>query len=295
MKLSPKFVYSLCLICACGLGMTSSAVAGDPEVELVEISGAQAMLDRGLPADHPPFMAIREPAGIQSTDEEPQIFGTEDFGYISVTGTAFNPANDTAEFYATSYSSLTCRNGSPFEYFDAQVEPPAGSRINGIRFWTNDEHASENMHAFLWERCQPAFGPGVPTITELINEDISSGSSGQNSEFASFPYRTADTIGCVYLIRVRFGLANGCDGEDLYLLRARLQYRRQVSPAPATATFNDVGTGHWAFQHIEALADSGVTSGCGGGSFCPDAKLSRAEMAVFLSKALGLHWSQHSF
>jgi len=69
-----------------------------------------------------------------------------------------------------------------------------------------------------------------------------------------------------------------------------IYWQRQVSAAPGTATFNDVGTGHWAFQHIQALAASGVTAGCGGGSFCPDTKLSRAEMAVFLAKALGLHY-----
>jgi len=295
MKLSPSLFFSLCLICTFGLGFAPAATAGETEAELVEISGARAMLDRGLPADHPPFMAIRPPAGIQSTDEEPQIFGTENYGYISVTGTAFNPANDTAEFYTTSYSALTCRDGSPYEYFDAQVDPPAGSRINGVRFWGSDTHPSENMHAYLWERCQPAFGAGTPTITELINEDVSSGSGGQYSKFAGFSARTADTIGCVYLIRVRFGLVNGCDGESLYLLRARFQYKRQVSPAPATATFNDVGTGHIFFRYVEALVDSGITAGCGGGSYCPDAPVSRGQMAVFLSKALGLHWSQFSF
>jgi hypothetical protein len=70
----------------------------------------------------------------------------------------------------------------------------------------------------------------------------------------------------------------------------RLFWHRQVSPAPAGATFGDVGTGHWAFQFVEALAASGVTGGCGGGNFCPNNPITRAEMAVFLSGALGLHW-----
>ncbi len=49
-------------------------------------------------------------------------------------------------------------------------------------------------------------------------------------------------------------------------------------------------TGHWAFQHIEALAASGITAGCSATEYCPDAPLTRAQMAVFLAKALGLHW-----
>jgi hypothetical protein len=69
-----------------------------------------------------------------------------------------------------------------------------------------------------------------------------------------------------------------------------VHWHRNVSPAPATATFNDVPTSDPAFQFIEALAASGVTTGCGGGNFCPDAPLTRRQMAVFLSKALGLHW-----
>jgi len=68
-------------------------------------------------------------------------------------------------------------------------------------------------------------------------------------------------------------------------------WHRSISPAPAVATFNDVPTGHPFFQYIEALAASGITGGCGNGNYCPDAPLTRGQMAVFLSKALGLHFS----
>jgi len=44
------------------------------------------------------------------------------------------------------------------------------------------------------------------------------------------------------------------------------------------------------FQFIEALYASGVTAGCGSGNYCPDAPLTRGQMAVFLAKALGLQW-----
>jgi hypothetical protein len=67
-------------------------------------------------------------------------------------------------------------------------------------------------------------------------------------------------------------------------------YVLQVSPAPATPTFNDVPTTDPAFQYIEALVASGATAGCGGGKYCPDSPLTRRQMAVFLSKLLGLQW-----
>jgi hypothetical protein len=70
----------------------------------------------------------------------------------------------------------------------------------------------------------------------------------------------------------------------------RVFYHLQVSPAPAQATFGDVPTEHPFFQFVEALNASGITAGCGNGNFCPDAPLTRGQMAVFLSKGLGLHW-----
>jgi S-layer homology domain len=71
----------------------------------------------------------------------------------------------------------------------------------------------------------------------------------------------------------------------------KLYYRLRVSPPPATATFpNDVPTTHGFFRFVEALAAAGITGGCGAGSFCPNAPVTRGEIAVFLSVALGLHF-----
>jgi S-layer family protein len=67
-------------------------------------------------------------------------------------------------------------------------------------------------------------------------------------------------------------------------------YHLQVSPAPATATFSDVPTSSPQFRFVEALAAAGITAGCGGGNYCPNQPVTRGQMAVFLSTALGLHW-----
>jgi len=69
----------------------------------------------------------------------------------------------------------------------------------------------------------------------------------------------------------------------------RIYYRLQVSPA-GFPSFNDVPASDPGFQFIEALVSSGITAGCGNGNYCPDAPLTRRQMAVFLAKALGLHW-----
>jgi S-layer family protein len=65
----------------------------------------------------------------------------------------------------------------------------------------------------------------------------------------------------------------------------RIFYTLQVSPAPAVATFSDVPPSHPFFQFIEALAASGITAGCGGGNYCRNNAVTRAQMAVFILKA----------
>ena len=63
-----------------------------------------------------------------------------------------------------------------------------------------------------------------------------------------------------------------------------------VSPAPATATFNDVPTTHPFFRYVEALYNSGITGGCSAAPplYCPDNPVTRGQVAVFIAKALGL-------
>ena len=52
-----------------------------------------------------------------------------------------------------------------------------------------------------------------------------------------------------------------------------------------TARFTDVPLGNPFCGFVERLADDGITSGCGGGNFCPDNPVTRAQMAVFLVAA----------
>lgn len=52
----------------------------------------------------------------------------------------------------------------------------------------------------------------------------------------------------------------------------------------ANHQFSDVPTGHAFHSDVNALVNSGVTSGCGGGKFCPDANVTRGQMAAFLNR-----------
>jgi S-layer homology domain len=78
---------------------------------------------------------------------------------------------------------------------------------------------------------------------------------------------------------------------SLYCYRVRA-YNAGGDSAPSNeacglaATFRDVGGAHWAWRYVETLVLHGVTAGCGAGNYCPDGPITRAQMAVFLLKAL---------
>jgi hypothetical protein len=71
----------------------------------------------------------------------------------------------------------------------------------------------------------------------------------------------------------------------VYLLRAK-EGGSYTPPACTTATFADVPCSHPQAAWIEELVRRGVTAGCGGGNYCPDAVINRNQIAVFLIKTL---------
>jgi hypothetical protein len=73
----------------------------------------------------------------------------------------------------------------------------------------------------------------------------------------------------------------------IFLLRAK--YGDDYVPPAATGTeFLDVPIGHSAAAWIEQLAAEGITGGCGGGNYCPNNSVTRAQMAIFLQKTFNL-------
>ena len=95
------------------------------------------------------------------------------------------------------------------------------------------------------------------------------------------------------------GITSGCGGglycPDANVTRAQMAifllkgaHGSAFIPPIATGMFPDVPVGSFAADWIEQLAREGITSGCGGGNYCPNADVTRAQMAVFLVKAFGL-------
>ncbi len=95
------------------------------------------------------------------------------------------------------------------------------------------------------------------------------------------------------------GITGGCGGNNycpndavtraqmaVFLLRAK--HGPGFIPPPASGVFTDVPLGSFAVAWIEQLAAEGITSGCGGGKYCPNNPVTRAQMAVFLVRTFEL-------
>jgi hypothetical protein len=94
------------------------------------------------------------------------------------------------------------------------------------------------------------------------------------------------------------GITLGCGGGNycgnnsitraemaIFLIRAK--FGLCFTPPPATGTmFSDVPAGSFGARHVELLATLGVSTGCGGGKFCPNTLVTRDQMAVFLLRTL---------
>jgi hypothetical protein len=74
----------------------------------------------------------------------------------------------------------------------------------------------------------------------------------------------------------------------VFLLRSK-HGASYTPPAVGSGTgFGDVPPDYWAAAWIKQLVTEGITSGCGGGNYCPEAPVTRAQMAVFLVRTFGL-------
>jgi hypothetical protein len=109
-----------------------------------------------------------------------------------------------------------------------------------------------------------------------------------------------DNTRTIYWIRIdtnaTAGFESGLLAGDFRhrIIGARMLWRRQLQTYdPDQQTFGDVPPTDPYFNAVESLFAAGITVGCQGPPnrlFCADSDITRKELAVWLYKALGLHF-----
>ncbi len=169
-------------------------------------------------------------------------------------------------------------------FLRSSLNLPSGVKIEGIEIYGCDDNPATDLSGDIYAWVV-ACTSGVCT---WYGDVLTQGQPG--CDYFYYDLSTADLTVDNYVTNYFIEVRLSANDDSNRFQNFNVYYSRQVSPAPQTATFNDVPTTHPFFRFIEALNASGITAGCGGGNFCPDAPLTRGQMAVFLSTALGLYW-----
>jgi hypothetical protein len=270
--------------------LAGPALAQVPDHEKTSITDPTVLASMGFAANAQNVYA-RTVTG--HSPEETRDFGPALAHFSGVHGGAFIGRQDISSSWQYAADNGDLRRFGSEQFANAQVSMPTGAVLSGFRWWANDSNAAEDLAVFLFESCQPAFAAGAITLTVLGAADpATNGAGGNQSDFVSIPAYTIDNRTCTYFARVRFGPFPSATptGATLSFQKVRAQWQRQISAAPATATFSDVPTTHGFFEFIEALVASGITTGCNVSPpmYCPDNPVTRGQMAAFFSRALGL-------
>lgn len=174
----------------------------------------------------------------------------------------------------------TAFDGSPFrwgDYSGMAIDP------NGKTFWFMGEYA-KNIGGYSANYGNYVASFNFPSCIVRSFVDVPPTASG----FAQIEsiYAAGITGGCSNNPR------NYCPGNlvsrgqmAVFLLRGKHGSAYNPPPVGSSTGFNDVPTTHQFAAWIKQLAAENITSGCGGGNYCPEASVTRAQMAVFLLRA----------
>jgi len=226
---------------------------------------------------------LSTPARAQSEADSP-VWGAS-VSVLTVPHTAFSRLNPALPEMASSNlgNGAVCFDISTDCWMKGGFSLPTGARIVGVDL----------------EACDPVTGGEAIVVLSScpVNTNACSNVATVRTGLAGTPGCATISSGAldvtVQNATAYYPLILTLDDNSISVVfrAVRIRYQLQVSPPPGTATFpNDVPTTHPLFRFVEALAASGVTGGCGSGAFCPNDPLTRGQMAVFLSVALGMHF-----
>ncbi len=198
-------------------------------------------------------------------------------GFTGPPGAVYTLADNTGV-----YPSLPANGqGSCTDCYLAQVEAPSG---RPQLHWdaTLTETLTGNTQATWLLHLGWSFGDVPPShwayryVESLLHSGVTAGCGGQSYCPASPVTRWQMAT---FLARALTGGLVPSQGSVPGLGEYNCQ-------AGGTSLFADVSPTHPGCPGVHYVAAQGIAAGCGGGNFCPQAVTTRAQMAVFLARAL---------
>jgi len=214
-----------------------------------------------------------------------------------VTAMATDPEGNTSEHSQPILLKVDPRSGPPAgtsaTLFGQELEAGATATVGGVAVGSPVVTPPYTIAATM-----PAFPPGTVHDVVVANPGGLTGTveNGWMADFLDVPPANPFYADIVKLVanEVTVGVGGGLYGVDnpvkrqsmaVFLLKA--EHGLCYTPPPCTppGVFADVPCPSTFADWIEALFEEGITGGCGGGNFCPDATVRRDQMAPFMLKA----------
>ncbi len=245
-----------------------------------------------------PELADSGPPPVRAVTLDVQSITAQSFGldtqYKVIPASAFDPDRYDIQYFRRGpdgYRGLIGAVPNNPWGFGAPLELPNGALIEAICFLLADNSAVADIRVSVWR-----------TEVDLDPEDLELVAStpaddGYFTEcfewappflrYRSFADLDHDFIGGYEFWELRIRLNSA---SDQLFRGAYVKFRTGTSPAPGSPTYDDVLPGQLIYPYVEAMTAAGITIGCTPDSFCPNAPVTRGQLALMLGRALGLHW-----
>ncbi len=213
-----------------------------------------------------------------------------------ISATATDPAGNTSEFSQRIVFALTgvtsgpASGGTAIAVSGTDFANPTTMTIGGV----STPVTFVNDHTL--QSTSPALGPGTVNDLVVTTPDATTGTLPKAwvADFLDVPgfQQFHSFVTTLVSSGITVGVGGGNYGVDLPTLRQQMavfllkaKFGLCYTPPPCNGAFGDVTCPSTFANWIEALADEGITGGCGGGNYCPTSPVRRDQMAVFLLKA----------
>jgi IPT/TIG domain/S-layer homology domain len=213
-----------------------------------------------------------------------------------ITATATDPAGNTSEFsqriiFSIAPTSGPGAGGTAFTVAGTDFANPSTIAVGGVAatgvVFTDDHTLQATM---------PALPPGIAHDVVVMTPDGTTGTliKGWVADFLDVPggHQFYSFVTTLVSNAITAGVGGGMYGVTQDTLRQQMavfllkaKHGLCYTPPPCQGDFADVPCPSTFANWIEALADEGISGGCGSGNFCPTNPVRRDQMAPFLLKA----------
>jgi hypothetical protein len=212
-----------------------------------------------------------------------------------ISATATDPSGRTSEFsqripFSMQPNSGDAAGGTVLTLTGTDMLDGATVTVGGVAATDVNVSSFQTLSATA-----PALGAGTVHDVVVTNTDGSTGTlvKAYVADFLDVPlvHQFHSFVTTLVSNAITVGIGGGLYGVDqgtkrqqmaVFLLKA--EHGLCYTPPPCAGAFPDVPCLSTFANWIEALAAEGITTGCGGGLFCPENLVTRRQMAVFLLK-----------